>query len=315
MAPFKFLILFLIVAVGSYVFVNADSVTSFLELLTVDESSGQNIGLNSEGGTDLDIGDVDMEIPTDEIPSVADVGIKEDNVIASEPLHVSDDAQNPTLTKSGVFLWTNANRISNGISSLSSSAILDSIAKAKLDDMFARQYFAHVSPSGDDVGDIADDLGYDYLLIGENLALGNFENDFALVKGWMDSPGHRANILKESYTEIGIAVGRGIYKGREVWIAVQSFGMPVSACPDINEELKYSIDSGKEELDELSIELDDARADITAIYPKFGPEYVDKVDEYNSLISEYNSLLTEVKSLISVYNAQVNAFNKCIEDL
>jgi uncharacterized protein YkwD len=92
--------------------------------------------------------------------------------------------------------------------------------------MFENQYFAHESPTGEKVSDLAKKFGYDFLLIGENLAMGNFSSDEDLVLAWMESPGHRENILNEKYQEIGVAVKKGIFEGKEVWIAVQHFGLP-----------------------------------------------------------------------------------------
>jgi uncharacterized protein YkwD len=45
------------------------------------------------------------------------------------------------------------------------------------------------------VGDLSKEVGYGYILIGENLALGNFKDEESWWKAWMDSPGHRANIF------------------------------------------------------------------------------------------------------------------------
>jgi uncharacterized protein YkwD len=52
---------------------------------------------------------------------------------------------------------------------------------------------------------LAKKVNYEYVVVGENLAEGDFTSDADLVKGWMDSPGHRANILNTKYEEIGIA--------------------------------------------------------------------------------------------------------------
>src|SRR6185369_15716694 len=119
----------------------------------------------------------------------------------------------------------------SGLPALKENALLDKAAKKKLDDMFAQQYFEHINPQGKGPSDLAKSVGYDYIAIGENLALGNFKNDAELVQAWMDSPGHRANILNKQYTEIGVAVGQGTYEGKKTWLAVQEFGRPTSSCP------------------------------------------------------------------------------------
>ena len=53
---------------------------------------------------------------------------------------------------------------------------------------------------------MAKKAGYEYISVGENLAMGNFKNDGDLVEAWMNSPGHRANILSFKYKELGVAV-------------------------------------------------------------------------------------------------------------
>ena len=68
--------------------------------------------------------------------------------------------------------------------------------------------------------------------------MGNFKNDQDLVSAWLNSPGHRANILNTRFTEIGTAVLKGFYEGREVWMAVQEFGLPLSSCPNPDSKVK-----------------------------------------------------------------------------
>ena len=93
--------------------------------------------------------------------------------------------------------------------------------------MFAEQYFAHESPLGNDMVALAGTYNYPYRTIGENLAIGNYLSSQQMVTSWMNSSGHRANILNTSYTEIGVAVVRGTFEGREVWIGVQIYGKPI----------------------------------------------------------------------------------------
>ncbi|OHA02458.1 MAG: hypothetical protein A3J58_02740 [Candidatus Sungbacteria bacterium RIFCSPHIGHO2_02_FULL_52_23] len=196
---------------------------------------------------------------------------------------------------------------------LSVNAKLTRAAEAKVDDMFNRQYFEHESPTGVGPGDLADNVGYEYLMIGENLALGNYEDDKALVEAWMNSPGHRANILRPHYTEIGVAVKRGLYEGRTVWLAVQEFGRPQSDCPSPSESLNVEIEADKNRLDELSKQLSPAEEEIRNSRPKRGPAYRQKVDAYNELVRLYNTLADETEILITRYNDQISAYNACLQ--
>lgn len=238
-------------------------------------------------------------------------------VVAPEPLRVPTSATavvSPSaLSVSGVLVHTNSARAQNGaLSALAKSEILDRVAKEKLDDMFAKQYFEHVSPSGVGPADLAKTAGYQYVIVGENLALGNFESDEKLVDAWMASPGHRANILNAHYQEIGIAVGKGVYEGRETWLAVQSFGMPSSACPATDTAQKVLIESNNVEIARMRGELDAQKTQIENTSP-YDSSYNTLVGEFNALVSSYNALAEVTRSLVEAYNAGVRAFNACIE--
>lgn len=221
--------------------------------------------------------------------------------------------ENTKLTHDGIVNWTNKNRTQNGVSrNLKSNTKLDKAAQKKVDDMFENQYFEHDSPSGVGVGDLGKEVGYEYILIGENLALGNFKNDEAIVEAWMNSPGHRANILNTKYTEIGVAVGEGMFEGKKVWLAVQHFGLPRNSCPSIDPSLKSTIDINQKEIDTMQTSLNKMDKEIKA--EKNEEKKSEKIKQYNVLVGKYNNLLNKVKSDISLYNAQVKEFNVCVEE-
>jgi len=127
----------------------------------------------------------------------------------------------------------------------------------------------------------------------------------------MNSPGHRANILNNRFSEIGVAVVKGTYKGDTVWIGVQEFGLPLSACPQPETGLKSQIEGNKQSLDTLETVIDSKREQIDATNPR-SSQYSELVDQYNALVSQYNPLNDETKSLITRYNAEVNTFNLCV---
>jgi hypothetical protein len=230
-----------------------------------------------------------------------------------EPLRYAQRARNAILTVQGSILETNKQRAQNGLGALSENSLLRQVAEFKIQDMFKRQYFAHYAPDGTSgVSDLADKYGYNYIAIGENLALGNFENDTALIQAWMNSPGHRANILNKNYTEIGIAVGKGVFEGQTTWLAVQAFGKPLSSCPTLSTSLKSAIDSNSDRLNIMESNLGQMRAELDLLKKADNrPIYNQKVDEYNNLVSEYNYLASETKKMIADYNNQVSIFNEC----
>lgn len=154
----------------------------------------------------------------------------------------STDQNGVSLNNSQIIYWTNIERNNNGgLSALSENNTLDRIATIRIEDMFAKQYFDHYSPTGDNVSLEANANSYQYITIGENIAEGNFGSSRDLVDAWMNSPGHRANILNSSYTEIGVAAEQGNFQGSEVWIASQVFGEPLSKCPSPDASLKQKI--------------------------------------------------------------------------
>ncbi len=217
------------------------------------------------------------------------------------------------LTKGGIVRETNKKREKNGVASLLGNVVLEEIAQRKLDNMFEKEYFAHTSPSGVGVDNIAEEVGYDFLLIGDNLAKGNYRDDQEVVEAWMDSEGHRRNILDERYEEIGVAAEKGNYQGREVWIAVQVFSMPTSACPGVDSGLLQRIESKRDEIDSLQVKIEELKEEIDNAKDTRGEEYAKKVEEYNSLIEEYNPLVRSLQSLIEDYNNQIRLKKECIE--
>ena len=217
------------------------------------------------------------------------------------------------LTADGIIKWTNTQREDQGLIPLHENALLRKAAEAKVDDMFAQQYFEHESPDGKSPADLARGAGYSYIIVGENLALGNFKDDKTLVQAWMDSPGHRANILHGKYQEIGTAAKKGMFEGKEVWLAVQEFGAPLSACPTPALGLKGQIDANRAQLSTNQSELQSQKAAIAANRYNSESEYNAAVAKYNALVEKTNELADDTQRLVADYNDAVNTFNKCLE--
>jgi uncharacterized protein YkwD len=117
---------------------------------------------------------------------------------------------------------TNADRAAAGIEGLVADAKLARAAQAKAEDMASNSYFAHVSPDGKGLRDWLTSVGYEYTYAGENLAV-DFSESADIEEAWMNSPTHRANLLKQEYTRVGYGVARGMYEGREVTFVAQYF--------------------------------------------------------------------------------------------
>ncbi len=132
------------------------------------------------------------------------------------------------ITVSDLLKYTNLQRESNGLAPLTLNPELTHAAQMKADDMFAKDYWAHVSPDGTTPWVFIKDSGYDYLYAGENLARG-FDSSSAVVTAWMNSPEHRANMLSPNYTDIGFAIEDGSLTGTDTTLVVQEFGSPYDA--------------------------------------------------------------------------------------
>lgn len=81
---------------------------------------------------------------------------------------------------------------------------LNKVAMAKAQDMYNNNYFDHQSPTYGSPFDMMKSFGITYSTAGENIAKGQ-TSPAEVMNQWMNSPGHRANILNSSYTQIGIA--------------------------------------------------------------------------------------------------------------
>ncbi len=102
-----------------------------------------------------------------------------------------------------VIELVNAERSKYGLKALKASTELSNGARQKSLDMHNNGYFAHNSPTYGSPFDMMKSLGITYRTAGENIAKG-YQTPEAVVKAWMNSEGHRANILNASYTEIGV---------------------------------------------------------------------------------------------------------------
>ncbi|HET9946567.1 MAG TPA: CAP domain-containing protein, partial [Patescibacteria group bacterium] len=128
------------------------------------------------------------------------------------------------ISSQDLLLFTNQQRLQNHLGPLVLDSQLSQAAAGKASDMFANNYWAHVSPSGKTPWDFIRGAGYTYIYAGENLARGyNTASD--AVNAWMASPDHRANILSPNYNDVGFAVAQGSLTGdSNTVLIVQMFG-------------------------------------------------------------------------------------------
>ncbi|MCL2322664.1 MAG: CAP domain-containing protein [Oscillospiraceae bacterium] len=114
-----------------------------------------------------------------------------------------------------VIQLCNAQRARYGLSALSQDNILTQLCRMKSQDMAYRNYFGHTSPVYGSAFTMMKTYGVKFVAAGENIAEGQKTPD-AVVTSWMNSAGHRANILNQLYVEIGVGLATDRY-GRLVW--------------------------------------------------------------------------------------------------
>ena len=110
-----------------------------------------------------------------------------------------------------VVRLVNEHRAKNGLQPLTENWELSRVARYKSQDMVDNRYFSHTSPTYGTPFQMIRAFGLSYRTAGENIAYGQ-KTPQAVVNAWMNSSGHRANILNASYTQIGVGyVAKGHY--------------------------------------------------------------------------------------------------------
>ncbi|AOR36656.1 RNA polymerase [Streptomyces fodineus] len=125
----------------------------------------------------------------------------------------------PTDVVGQVVALVNKQRSAAGCGPLTEDPQLQKAAQGHSDDMAARHFFDHTNPDGADPGQRITAAGYRWSTYGENIAQGQ-QTASAVMESWMNSPGHRANILNCSFKDIGVGVHKGA--GGPWW--TQDFG-------------------------------------------------------------------------------------------
>lgn len=114
-----------------------------------------------------------------------------------------------------VIELTNQQRQRYGLKPLKHNWELSRVARYKSEDMRDSRYFSHTSPTYGSPFKMIRDFAIPFTAAGENIAMGQRTAE-QVVNGWMNSSGHRANILNERFTEIGVGYAKNSY-GRTYW--------------------------------------------------------------------------------------------------
>ena len=146
---------------------------------------------------------VKYQVGTSEIIS-ANPQVENPNLIYPGQVLNIPQVQDSVLNyESEVIRLVNEIRVQNGLKALTATWELSRVARYKSEDMVKNKYFSHTSPTYGTPFQMMRSFGLSYRTAGENIAYGQ-RTPAAVVDAWMNSSGHRANILNASYTQIGV---------------------------------------------------------------------------------------------------------------
>ena len=155
---------------------------------------------------------VKYEVGLSEIKS-ANPNIKNyDLIYPGDIINIPENDDSAKSFEREVVRLVNVERTKRGLSPLSENWQLSRVARYKSQDMKDKGYFSHTSPTYGSPFQMMKSFGISYRTAGENIAKGQ-STPAAVVNAWMNSSGHRANILNSSFTEIGV----GYVSGGNYW--------------------------------------------------------------------------------------------------
>jgi uncharacterized YkwD family protein len=139
------------------------------------------------------------------------------NMQVGEIIRLKPSALSPSSFEEQVVKLVNAERAKQGLSPLTHRADVKNVAEKKAQDMINSNYFSHTSPNYGSPFDMLKTFGISYQSAGENIAKGQ-KTPEEVMNAWMNSPGHRANILKPEYDSIGV----GFYQSAWVQMFIKA---------------------------------------------------------------------------------------------
>ena len=149
---------------------------------------------------------VKNEVGISELLSVNPQIVNPSMIYPSQVIKVPNLAEVKRLAREVVTL-VNQQRAKIGLAPLKDNWQLARVARYKSEDMRDKNYFSHTSPSYGSPFDMIKNFGIKYMAAGENIAMGQ-PTSASVMNSWMNSAGHKANILSKNFTEIGVGVAK-----------------------------------------------------------------------------------------------------------
>lgn len=154
---------------------------------------------------------VKYQVGTSEIIQANPQVSNPDLIYPGQVLNIPQVERSVASYEAEVIRLVNEIRQKNGLQPLTANWELSRVARYKSQDMVDNRYFSHTSPTYGTPFQMIKAFGISYKTAGENIAYG-YATPQAVVDGWMNSSGHRANILNASYKQIGVGyVAQGNY--------------------------------------------------------------------------------------------------------
>lgn len=127
-------------------------------------------------------------------------------IVPGQKLTIPNGSSATTL-EDQVITLVNKQRAMNGLQPLTKNWTLAKMARCKSQDMVTHNYFSHTSPTYGSPFTMMQNFGINFTAAGENIAEGQ-PTPQAVMNAWMNSPGHRANILSPAYNQIGVGMAK-----------------------------------------------------------------------------------------------------------
>lgn len=124
-------------------------------------------------------------------------------IYPGQKITIPSVSSNVTAKENEVIKLVNAERSKRGLQTLSTNWQLSRVARYKSQDMATKGYFSHTSPTYGSPFKMMESFGIKFSAAGENIAYGQ-KTPQEVMNGWMNSPGHRSNILSATYNQIGV---------------------------------------------------------------------------------------------------------------
>ena len=129
-------------------------------------------------------------------------------IYPGQKLNIPTKSTEETTTEQEILKLVNAERSKQGLSPLTLNWELSRVAKFKSEDMRDNNYFSHNSPTYGTHFQMMKSFGISYKSAGENIAAGQ-QSSAEVMQSWMNSSGHKANILSKNYTQLGVGKATG----------------------------------------------------------------------------------------------------------